>query len=40
MKGRVVPYLDATSRAILQEAEASSERFDSFFADFARASGE
>ncbi|MFC6638406.1 hypothetical protein GV827_00655 [Sulfitobacter sp. JBTF-M27] len=39
MRGRVIPFLDAHSRAIVQRAEASSERFGDFFEGFARNSG-
>lgn len=39
MRGRIVPYLDADSRDILQRAEASSSKFGEFFQGFARANG-
>ncbi|KIN64828.1 hypothetical protein Z946_3721 [Sulfitobacter noctilucicola] len=39
MRGRVIPYLGAQSRNILQQAEASTDKFDRFFRGFARASG-
>ena len=39
MRGRVIPFLDAQSRAIVQSAEASVDNFGAFFEGFARASG-
>lgn len=36
MQGRVVPFLSASDRHIFQQAQASTEHFDAFFALFAR----
>ncbi len=38
MRGQVIPYLDADSREVLRKAEASTDKFEGFFEEFARAS--
>ena len=37
MRGQVIPYLDPATSAVLQRAEASTDKFDAFFEGFARA---